>query len=99
MLKALSNAYKALSRAQSVKLAIPLTAAIWVPTVIKPLPLHSQRPTLNDYSLALNLLPTSPLLSPVTEHTVDGLELGNLDDLDDLDAEKDIKNTILPIVD
>jgi hypothetical protein len=27
------------------------------------------------------------------------LELGNLDDLDDLDAEKDVEDTILPMVD
>jgi hypothetical protein len=69
--------------------------------VIKPLPLYSQRPALDYYSLALSLLLISPLLSPVTEHTVDELELGNLNDLDDLDnldAKKDIKDTILPIV-
>ena len=67
--------------------------------MIKPLPLHSQRPALDDYSLALSLLPTSPLLSPVTEYTVNELELGNLDNLDNLNAEKDIKDAILPIVD
>jgi hypothetical protein len=66
--------------------------------VIKPLPLHSQRPALDDYSLALSLLLISLLLSPVTEYTVDKLEVGNLDNLDNLDAEKDIKDTILLIV-
>ena len=39
------------------------------------------------------------MLSPVTEYTVDELELGNLNDLNDLDAEKDVKDTILPIID
>ena len=67
--------------------------------MIKPLPLYSQRPTLDDYSLALSLLLISPLLSPVTEYTVDELELGNLDDLDNLDVEKDIKDAILLMVD
>ena len=98
-LKALSNACKALSRAQSVELVIPLITAVWVPVVIKPLPLYSQRPALDDYSLALSLLLISPLLSPVTEYTVDELEVGNLDDLDNLDAEKDIEDTILLMVD
>ena len=67
--------------------------------MIKPLPLYSQRPALDNYSLALNLLLISPLLSPITEYTVDELELGNLNNLDNLDAEKDIKDTILSIVD
>ena len=67
--------------------------------MIKPLPLYSQRPALDDYSLVLSLLLISLLLSPVTEHTVDELELGNLDDLDNLNTEKDIKDAILPIVD
>jgi hypothetical protein len=94
-LKALSKACKALSRAQSAESATPSTAAVQVPAAIKPLPLHSQRPASDYYSLALSLLPTSPLLSPVTEHTVDELELGNLDNLDDLDAEKDVEDAIL----
>ena len=47
----------------------------------------------------LSLLPTSPLLSSITEYTVDKLELGNLDNLNNLNTEKDIKNIILPIVD
>jgi hypothetical protein len=85
---------QSLSRAQLTGSATPSTAAVRVPAAIKPLPLHSQRPALDDY-----LLPISPLLSPVTEHTVDELELGNLDDLDDLDAEKDIEDAILSIVD
>ena len=67
--------------------------------MIKPLPLHSQRPALDNYSLALNLLPISPLLSPITKYTVDELELGNLDDLDNLNTEKDIKDAILLIID
>ena len=92
--KALSNACKALSRAQLTGLVTPLTAAVWVPAAIKPLPLHSQRPALDDY-----LLLTSLLLFPVTKHTIDELELGNLDDLDNLDAEKDVKDAILPMVD
>jgi hypothetical protein len=97
--KALSKACKALSRAQSAGSATPSTAAVRVPTAIKPLPLHSQQPALDNYSLALSLLPTSPLLSPITEYTIDKLELGNLDNLDDLDAEKDVEDTILLIVD
>ena len=67
--------------------------------MIKPLPLYSQRPALNDYSLALSLLLTSPLLSPITKYTVNELELGNLDNLDDLNAEKDVKDAILLIID
>ena len=67
--------------------------------MIKPFPLYSQRPALDDYSLALSLLLISPLFSPVTEYTVDKLELGNLDNLDNLDTEKDVEDTILPIVD
>ena len=98
-LKALSNACKALFRAQSAESVTPLTAAVWVPTAIKPLPLYSQRPALDDYSLALNLLLISPLLSPVTEYTVNKLKLGNLDNLDNLNTEKDVKDTILLIVD
>ena len=66
--------------------------------MIKPLPLYSQWPALDGYSLSLSLLPISLLLSPVTEHTVDDLELGNLDNLDNLDVEKDVKDAILPIV-
>ena len=97
-LKALSNACKALSKAQSAELVIPLTAAVQIPVVIKPLPLYSQRPVLNNYSLALSLLLISLLLSPITEYTVNELELGNLDNLDNLNTEKNIKDTILPII-
>ena len=96
--KALSKACKALSRAQSAESATPSTAAVQVPAAIKPLPLHSQRPALDDYSLVLSLLPISLLLSPVTKHTVNELKLGNLDNLDNLDTEKDIKDAILPII-
>ena len=67
--------------------------------MIKPLPLYSQRPVLNSYSLALSLLLISLLLSPVIKYTVNKLELGNLDDLDDLNTEKNIEDTILLIVD
>ena len=67
--------------------------------MIKPLPLYSQRPVLNNYSLALSLLLISLLLSPITEYTVNELELCNLDNLDNLDTEKDIKDTILLIID
>ena len=98
-LKALSKACKALSRAQLAESVIPLTAAVQVSIVIKPLPLYSQRPALNDYRLALSLLLISLLLSPVTKYTVNKLELGNLDNLNNLDIKKDIKNTILLIVD
>jgi hypothetical protein len=62
--------------------------------VIKPLPLYSQWPALDDY-----LLPISLLLSPITEYTVNELKLGNLDNLDNLNIEKDIKDTILLIID
>ena len=99
LLKALSNACKALSKAQSVELVTPLTAAVQVPVVIKPLPLYSQRPALDNYSLALTLLLINLLLSPVTKYTVNKLELGNLDNLNNLNTEKNIKDTILPIVD
>ena len=67
--------------------------------MIKPFPLYSQRPALNNYSLALSLLLISLLLSFVTEYTVNKLELGNLNNLNNLNIEKDIKNTILPIID
>ena len=67
--------------------------------MIKPLPLYSQRPALDNYSLALSLLLISPLLSSVTEYTVDELEVGNLDNLDNLDTEKDIEDTIFLIID
>ena len=67
--------------------------------MIKPLPLYSQWPALDDYSLALNLLLISLLLSPVTEYTVNELEVGNLDNLNNLNTEKDIKDTILLIID
>ena len=67
--------------------------------MIKPLPLYSQWPALDNYSLALSLLLISPLLSPVTKYTVDELEVGNLDNLNNLNAEKDIKDTILLIID
>ena len=66
--------------------------------MIKPFPLYSQRPALDDYSLALSLLLISLLLS-VTKYTINKLELGNLNNLDNLNIEKDIKNTILPIID
>ena len=99
LLKALSNACKALSRAQLAESVTPLTAAVWVLVVIKPFPLYSQRPALDNYSLALNLLLISLLLSPVTKYTVNKLELGNLDNLDNLNMEKDIKNTIFLIID
>ena len=66
--------------------------------MIKPLPLYSQRPALDNYSLIFSLLPISLLLSPITEYTVDKLELGNLNNLDDLNTEKDIKDAILLIV-
>ena len=67
--------------------------------MIKPLPLYSQRPALDNYSLVLSLLLISLLLSPVTKYTVNELELSNLDNLDNLDAEKDVKDAILPIID
>ena len=67
--------------------------------MIKPLPLYSQRPALDNYSLAFNLLLISLLLSSVTEYTINKLKLGNLDNLDNLNIKKDIKNTILPIID
>ena len=67
--------------------------------MIKPLFLYSQRPALDDYSLAFSLLLISLLLSPVTKYTVDELEVGNLDNLNNLDTEKDIKDTILLIID
>ena len=67
--------------------------------MIKPLPLYSQRPALDDYSLALSLLLISLLLSPVTKYTVDELKLDNLDNLNNLNIEKDIKDTILLIID
>ena len=66
--------------------------------MIKPLPLYSQRPALNDYSLAFSLLLISLLLSPVTEYTVNKLEVGNLDNLNNLNTKKDIKDTILLII-
>ena len=66
--------------------------------MIKPLPLYSQRPALNNYSLAFSLLLISLLLSPITKYTVDKLELGNLDNLNNLNTEKNIKDTILPII-
>ena len=97
--KALFNACKALSRAQSAESAIPLTATVWIPTVIKPLPLYSQRPALDDYSLTFSLLLISLLLSPITKYIIDKLELGNLDDLNNLNIKKDIKNIILLIID
>ena len=98
LLKALFNACKALSKAQLAELAILLTATVWIPAAIKPLPLYSQRPVLDDYSLALSLLLISLLLSSVTKYTVNKLELGNLDNLDNLNTEKDVKDAILPII-
>ena len=38
------------------------------------------------------------MLSPITKYTVDELELGNLDNLNNLNTEKDIKNAILLII-
>jgi hypothetical protein len=61
--------------------------------VIKPLPLHSQRPTLDNYLLLISLL-----LSPITKYTVNKLKLGNLNNLNNLNTEKDIKDAILLIV-
>ena len=67
--------------------------------MIKPLPLYSQWPALDDYSLAFSLLLISLLLSPVTEYTVDKLEVGNLDNFNNLNIEKNVEDTILLIID
>ena len=67
--------------------------------MIKPLPLYSQRPVLDNYSLVFNLLLISLLLSFITEYTINKLKLGNLNNLDNLNIEKDIKNTIFLIID
>ena len=66
--------------------------------MIKPLLLYSQRPALNDYSLAYSLLLISLLLFPVTKYTINKLKLGNLDNLDNLNIKKNIKDTILLII-